>query len=166
MECKVLIHVHTHTSECSLTGVRKQSKLFHGYFNYPGSQHTRQAQRDLYCSTCMPKKIPHPLHPPNTHKENKLPGTFLSGATSYGGEGEQKTEANNKDASKQQLAQFRDTSSTEMLVTLKPRALVDMRCYWCYCSCLFCFHPLLLGEAISLSCPINAGRVGVLLEEQ
>ena len=52
-----------------------------------------------------------------------------------------------------------------MLVILNSQALVDARHYWCYCSCLFGFHPLLLGEAVSIRCPINSGRVGVLFEK-
>ena len=42
---------------------------------------------------------------------------------------------------------------------------MDARHDWCYCSRLFGLHPLLLGEAVSIRCPINSGRVGVLFEK-
>lgn len=46
--------------------------------------------------------------------------------------------------------------------SLSPCGHMLLSCwYWCNCSCLFCFHPssFLLGGAMSVSCPMNTGRV-------
>lgn len=92
--CEALTHRHRHNSECSLTGVRTQSKLLHGYSNCPWSQPVGGAKRDQFCSTCVPNTIPPAPHPPantRSHKEHKHPvmGTFPSGAKSLSGERKQ-----------------------------------------------------------------------------
>lgn len=70
--CKALTHIHRHTSECSLTGVRKQSKFLYGYSNLPQSQPAGEAKSDRYCSSCVPDKIPPAPHSPtSTHSHKK-----------------------------------------------------------------------------------------------
>lgn len=62
--CKALTQVHRHTSERSLTGVRKQSKLLRGYSS-PLSQPAGEAKSDWFCSTCcVLNSIPPAPQPP------------------------------------------------------------------------------------------------------
>ena len=166
--CKALTHIHRHTSECSLTGVRKQSKFFCGYSHYPQSQPAGEAESNRYCSSRVPNKLPPAPHPPtstHSHKKHKRPvmGTFPSGARSLSGERKQNPNQPRCHPAKH-LARFRVTNSPEMPATWNPRALVAMRCSSCNCSFWLCFHPLVSGGAMSVGCPINTGRVGVLLE--
>lgn len=63
-----LTHIHRHTSECSLTGVRKQSKLLHGDSNHPWSQPTKET--DTAAPVCPEKYHLHCL-PPQTHTHTK-----------------------------------------------------------------------------------------------
>lgn len=124
----------------------------------------RPKETDTATHMCPTKDHLHHI-PPQTHahKRHKLLGTwtFPSGAMSVSGERNQNPDPPRCLQAKQ-LAGFRDINSPEMLVILNPRALVDTRRYWCDCFCLFRFHPLLLGGAIAVGCPINTGRVRVL----
>lgn len=160
--CKALTHIHRHTSEYSLTGVRKQSKLLHGCSNHPGGQRAGEAERAWYCSTCVPSKIgPAPGTPTNTHshKEHKLPvtGTFPGGAMSYWGE---RTELKPSKMPPSKAAssilghtQHWNAGRTEAPSPCGHALLLVLLLLF------VCFHPLLLGGAVTINCPTNTGRV-------
>ena len=115
----------------------------------------RPKETDTAAHMCPTKDHLHHIAPQtHAHKRHKLlgTGTFPNGAMSVSGERNQNPDPPRCLQAKQ-LAGFRDINSPEMLVILNPWALVDTRCYWCYCFCLFRFHPLLLGGAIAIGCP-------------
>lgn len=75
--CKAGAHAHVHTSEYSLTGVRKQSKLLHSYPNSTRSQEAGKAQEAI-TSTCvwyispspgLPTPTPCPWNDKHSHKQ-------------------------------------------------------------------------------------------------